>query len=124
MAANLICFAEIPVLDLKRATNFYAKVLGAELSVLQFDDWLYAMLPHAEDKAPGCLTPADEDHQPGRIGPLIYLSVNGRLDEAIEAAAQNGGEVLRGKHEIGPYGYRAIIVDCEGNRIALHSQTA
>ena len=36
----------------------------------------------------------------------------------------NGGEVMQPKHQIGPYGYRAVVIDSEGNRIALHSTVA
>ena len=52
---------------------------------------------------------------------MIYLNANGRLDEAIAAVLPNGGKVLKPRHAIGPYGSRAIILDSEGNRIALHS---
>ena len=36
-------------------------------------------------------------------------------------AARYGLQVLEEKHAIGQYGWRAIIKDSEGNRIALHS---
>ena len=52
---------------------------------------------------------------------MIYLNVNGRLDDAIAAVAAHGGKVIQPKHEIGPFGFRAIVLDSEGNRIALHS---
>jgi hypothetical protein len=29
---------------------------------------------------------------------------------------------LEPKHSIGPHGFRAIVLDSEGNRIALHSK--
>jgi predicted enzyme related to lactoylglutathione lyase len=35
--------------------------------------------------------------------------------------APNGGKVVQAKHAIGPFGFRAIIVDSEGNRVALYS---
>jgi predicted enzyme related to lactoylglutathione lyase len=54
-------------------------------------------------------------------GPLIYLSVEGRLDEAVETARKNGGKVLRARQKIGEHGFRAVIIDSEGNRIALHA---
>jgi len=60
-------------------------------------------------------------NEPSETGPLIYLSVEGRLNEAVGAARVNGGKVLQERQEIGPHGVRAIIVDSEGNRIALHS---
>ena len=35
----------------------------------------------------------------------------------------NGGKILKTRHSIGPHGFRAIVLDSEGNRIALHSMT-
>jgi uncharacterized protein len=32
-----------------------------------------------------------------------------------------GGKVVKPVHSIGPHGFRAVILDSEGNRIALHS---
>jgi uncharacterized protein len=62
-----------------------------------------------------------DKNEPSETGPLIYLSVEGQLYEAVEAARVNGGKVLQERQQIGPHGVRAIIVDSEGNRIALHS---
>jgi predicted enzyme related to lactoylglutathione lyase len=50
--------------------------------------------------------------------------VEGRLDDAVKAVRGNGGKVLQKKQQIGPHGFRAVIVDSEGNRIALHSSAA
>jgi predicted enzyme related to lactoylglutathione lyase len=41
-----------------------------------------------------------------------------------QAVEQRGGKVLQPKHPIGPHGYRALILDSEGNRIALPSSSA
>lgn len=57
-------------------------------------------------------------------GPLVYLDASGRLDAAVAAAEARGGKVLQARHSIAPNGFRAIIADSEGNRIALHSMTA
>ena len=64
-----------------------------------------------------------DKNQPSRNGPLIYLSVEGRLDQAVKAARTSGGKVLQERQQIGPHGFRAVIVDSEGNRLALHSST-
>ena len=32
-----------------------------------------------------------------------------------------GGNIEQGAHEIGNFGQRALVIDSEGNRIALHS---
>ena len=42
---------------------------------------------------------------------------------AVTAVPAAGGTVVLDTHEIGPHGYRAIILDSEGNRIALHSHS-
>ncbi len=39
----------------------------------------------------------------------------------MEAASKNGGKIIEPKKQIGPYGFRAIILDSEGNKMALHS---
>ena len=124
MSRSTICWTDIPVIDMKRAVAFYSELLGHEVPLHDFDDWKYGLLPHSEGRPSVCLAPADEEHQPGRNGPLIYLSVDGRLEAAVKAAGEHGGKVLENKRQIGPYGYRAIILDSEGNRIALHSETA
>jgi hypothetical protein len=84
------------------------------------------VLPHAQDSVSGCVfVPAAEDkNQPSANGPLIYLNCDGRLDAAIAEVEKNGGKLLQSKHPIGPYGFRAIVTDSEGNRVALHSQKA
>lgn len=127
MSADTLCWTDIPVANLDRAIRFYSAVLGREVRKMSEGGFDYALLPHEEQNASGCLcVGADsvgDKNQPSQTGPLIYLSVEGRLDEAVKAVKSNGGKVLREKQEIGPHGFRAIIVDSEGNRIALHSST-
>jgi predicted enzyme related to lactoylglutathione lyase len=43
------------------------------------------------------------------------------LDDAIAAVAPNGGQVVQPKEPIGSFGFRAIVIDSEGNQVALHS---
>lgn len=83
---------------------------------------VFGLLPH-DDNTSGCPT-LTEDNRPSLAGPLIYLSVDGRLNQAVAAVTQHGGSVQVPPHPMGTYGYRAVIVDSEGNRIALHSSTA
>ena len=56
-------------------------------------------------------------------GPLVYLNVDGRIVAAERAVAAHGGRIEKTTHAIGPHGYRAIVLDSEGNRVALHSAT-
>ena len=121
--SNQIVWVDIPVADLDRAIKFYSAVLGEEVIKQSHSGFSLGLLPHADTHVSGCLVES-RDYRPAQQGPLIYLNLNGRLDPAITAVTANGGEVLQAKHQIGPYGFRAIVLDSEGNRIALHSTKA
>jgi len=119
--SDTIVWCDIPVKDLDRAIKFYSAVLGAKIEKQSFGDMSMGVLPHAGENVSGCLSTSDEG-KPSADGPLIYLNCEGRLDPAVSAVGKNGGKVLKPKHQIGPYGFRAVILDSEGNRIALHSK--
>jgi hypothetical protein len=116
---HTIVWTDIPIINLARAIKFYSAVLGVKIKKEKYPGMEFGLLPHADKNVSGCLCKTDEN-KPSLHGPLIYLNVEGRLDAAIKAA-KKGGKVLKEKHAIGPYGFRAVIVDSEGNRIALHS---
>jgi uncharacterized protein len=128
MSANTLCWTDIPVTNIDRAITFYSAVLGNEVSKLSEQGFEYGLLPHEEQNASGCLSfgadSAGSENKPSQNGPLIYLSVEGRLDDAVKAVTSNGGKIVQERHQIGPHGFRAVIVDSEGNRIALHSSAA
>ena len=119
--ANQIVWCDIPVKDLDRAIRFYSAVLGAEIKKDQHQGMTFATLPHTGSGVSGCLSPGFEGNEPSQRGTMIYLNCHARLDQAIAAVQPNGGKVLQPKHPIGPYGFRAVVLDSEGNRIALHS---
>src|SRR5271155_3647385 len=106
--SNQIVWCDIPVKDLDRAIKFYSAVLGKPVTKETAPGMTFGLLPHVHEGVGGCLA-VMEDNQPGLNGPLVYLNADGRLDEAIAAATANGGKVLKPKHQIGPYGSRAII---------------
>jgi uncharacterized protein len=123
MATNLLCWTDIPVTDLDRAIKFYSAVLGEAVTKQAHEDFEMGVLPHSGNNPAGCLSPSSEN-KPSQTGPLIYLSVEGRINEAVKTVEISGGRILEPKKQIGPWGYRALILDSEGNRIALHSMAA
>ena len=117
-----VVWFDIPVRDLDRAVRFYSAVLGVLLRKEQAGRGVaMAVLPHSDASVGGCLVQT-MDAKPSDGGPLLYLNADGRLDAAVAAAGIAGGTVIQPKHSIGPDGYRAIVLDTEGNRIALHSR--
>lgn len=122
--ASTFVWVDIPVRELDRAVRFYAAVSGKEVEKMQGEGFEMALFPHEGDDVAGCLYVPEDDTQPGAGGPLVYVDVTGRLDDAIAAVEPNGGRVVQARHAIGPYGFRAVVTDSEGNRIALHSRTA
>lgn len=117
---NQIVWVDIPVIILDRAINFYTALLGQTIHKETINNLSFGVLPHTDTDVSGCLYLSD-DNRPSVQGPLIYLNVNERMDEAMGATERNGGKILNPKQPIGPHGFRTIILDSEGNRIALHS---
>jgi predicted enzyme related to lactoylglutathione lyase len=116
-----VVWFDIPVRDLDRALRFYSNVLGTKLKKEQAGPGVaIVVLPHADGYIGGCLLQT-VDAKPSESGPLLYLNTNGRLDEALNAVEKHGGTILSTRHSIAPFGFRAIVLDSEGNRIALHS---
>ena len=116
---NRAVWFDIPVADLDRAAAFYRAVLKIDVQKQEFDGFAFCFLAHDEGNG-GCLVPgAGEISSTGGI--LVYLNVDGRIRDAIAQVEQRGGKVMEPVHAIGPHGFRAVVLDSEGNRVALHS---
>lgn len=116
--ANQIVWCDIPVKDLDRGIKFYSDALGQNVSKQTFEGTTFGLLPGPHEGVSGCLI---LNARPSTDGPIIYLNCDKRLDAAIATVEKNGGKILEPKHQIGPHGFRAIVLDSEGNRVALHS---
>jgi hypothetical protein len=117
---NRAVWFDIPVADLDRAAKFYREVLNIGVSKETYGETSFCILDHSEGNG-GCLVLNKAEIAAG--GVLIYLNVNGRIRDAVGKVRPNGGSVVQETHSIGPHGFRAIVLDSEGNRIALHSET-
>ena len=115
--AHKIVWFDIPVIDLDRAVGFYINVLDVKIEE-EFPG--VAVFAHESGEVAGCLFTSD-DAEPSVSGILVYFNVNNRLKEAVDMVEDFGGIIEQGPHEIGTFGQRAVVIDSEGNRIALHS---
>lgn len=121
MKPNIVWY-DIPAVDLDRAIKFYSAVMGAPVKKEIVEDVPLGWLPTEDGGQMGCLCVV-KDFKPSADGVMIYLDVNGRLKAAVAAVRANGGKVQADIHSIGPHGFRAEVLDSEGNCIALHSRT-
>jgi len=118
-SAHTLVWMDIPVEDLDRARMFYGQVLNQAVDDYRPDN------PMAVVRSPGGTVSCALIEKPSETGqgkgPLPYFNCAGRLEQAVSQVRLNGGHVLQDIQSIEPYGFRAIVLDSEGNRIALHS---
>lgn len=120
--ANQIVWCDIPVTDLDRAIGFYSALIGQAVNKQEYPGFAIGLLPGGGPDSGGCLyLPEGSENKPSPAGPLVYINCSGRLDDAVAQAESHGGKVVHAKHKIGEHGFRAVVLDSEGNRIALHS---
>jgi predicted enzyme related to lactoylglutathione lyase len=117
---NRAVWFDIPVSDLDRAARFYAAILGVGVSKETVGDFSFCVIEHQNGNG-GCLVPNHAEIAAGGI--LLYLNADGRIRDAVNQVVPHGGTVVQPIHAIGPHGFRAIVLDSEGNRVALHSKT-
>jgi len=121
--SNTFVWVDIPVADLDRAIAFYGAVTGQPVDKIGGPGFTFGLFKHEGNSVGGCLVETGQGATPSMAGPLVYVDAGGRLDAAIAAVEPNGGKVLKARHSIAPNGFRAIVADSEGNRVALHSMT-
>ena len=122
---NAISWFEIPASDLARAQKFYETVFNTKLNPLDLPNIKMRMFPIEDpmNGVGGAVVDSGGFHKPSLTdGPLIYLNANPDVQNVLDKVEAAGGKIMVPKTEISPeYGYMAVIIDTEGNRIALHS---
>jgi predicted enzyme related to lactoylglutathione lyase len=109
---NAISWFEIPATDLDRATRFYETIFGITLSPLDLPNIKMRMFPleNMMTGVGGAIVDSGGFHKPSATdGPLIYLNANPDVQKVLDKVEAAGGKIL------------AVLLDSEGNRIALHS---
>ncbi len=126
MKNNMVGWFEIPVENMKRAIDFYEKVFDLKMNRQKMGPLDMAWFPWNEEGtgSPGTLVHFPAAYKPSADGVLIYLTAHsGDLANELSKVEKAGGKVLQGKTQISEeYGNMALILDSEGNRVALHSR--
>ncbi|NCT93197.1 MAG: VOC family protein [Chitinophagaceae bacterium] len=124
---HAISWFEIPSLDLARAQAFYENIFQVTLFPMDTPNIQMRMFPIADPTCVGgAVVFSGGFHQPSdSLGPLIYLNANPDVQLILDRVEAAGGRILVPKTAISPeYGFMAVILDTEGNRIGLHSVPA
>lgn len=120
---HAINWFEIPALDLERAYQFYSEVLNNNVRKGTFGngELILFNVPFNTGEAVGGSVVVREDLKPTTEGSIIYLNAFGKLSEAVSKVGTAGGSVLIPFMDLGKFGFAAIIIDSEGNKIGLMS---
>lgn len=121
---HAISWFEIPTTNIDRAQEFYETIFDIKMIPLDLPQLQMRMFP-AEDRMNigGALCYNENFYKPSSTdGPLIYLNGNPDVQVILDRIEEAGGRIIVPKTQISPeYGYMAVFIDTEGNRIALHS---
>lgn len=118
---HLINWFEIPVTDFERAMEFYEKILGMEIQQAEMMGSRMGFFPSDGKNVSGALVQGN-DYKPSTEGITLYLNGGDDLQLILEKVKNQKGKILVPKTQISPeMGYFAMFMDCEGNKMALHS---
>ncbi|MBL0199540.1 MAG: VOC family protein [Chitinophagaceae bacterium] len=122
---NAISWFEIPTTDINRAQKFYETIFGINMIPMDMPNIKMRMFPLDDmmTQVGGALVDSGGFHKASATdGPLIYLNGNPDVQHVLDKVVAAGGSIMVPKTEISPdYGFMAVFMDTEGNRVALHS---
>lgn len=122
---HAISWFEIPAANLERAQKFYETIFDISLAPMDLPNIKMRMFPLDDpmNGVGGAVVESGGFHKPSATdGPLIYLNGNPDVQQILDRVAAAGGTIMVSKTEISPdYGFMAVFIDTEGNRIGLHS---
>ncbi|MER2526331.1 MAG: VOC family protein [Candidatus Competibacter denitrificans] len=121
MQNNPVVWFEIYVQDMSRAKAFYESVFAVQLQNMESPEsemWTFPMQEQGTGAA-GALVKM-EGCPSGGNSTVVYFACTNCAVEA-QRAQSAGGEIIKDKFSIDPYGFIALVTDTEGNVIGLHS---
>ena len=120
--SNPVVWFEIAATDLERAKKFYSEVFQLEMQYVDMPDSpMYMMGSSAEGiaGASGALVKS-ADNIPSTSGTIVYFYCDDVEVEASRVEA-SGGTLIVPKTSLGEFGFMAMFIDTEGNKVGMHS---
>lgn len=130
MDKNIICWFEIYVKDLERASKFYSQVLGLNIRPMstpgeaegQMRMASFSTMEESGNGVSGALIemPGTKEGDGKSVNTLVYFPCeNCEVEQGrVESA---GGSIHQPKMSIGEHGFCSICIDTEGNLFGLYS---
>ena len=121
---HAINWFELPVNDFDRAKKFYEAIFDYQMPENQIGAARMGFLLYDFQNGGrgGAIVHNPGFYTPSANGTLVYLNCDPDLAEVLARVNFAGGTVVQEKTLVAPgLGYWALIVDSEGNRVALHS---
>ena len=119
---NVLVWADIPVVDLARASKFYAHLTGQPVLVMPETGDSVAVIGDPNPDEPAMFS-ADlyvGGTPLGEGGVTLYFGTDGDIDGMLARVVEAGGEVVGEKKFMGPLvGWIAYFKDTEGNRLGM-----
>lgn len=119
---NLIAFFEIPVVDFRRAVDFYEAVLDIKLSVHEYETEKMACFTEEGETVGAISCSSTFEFLPSNHGVMIHFNCED-IEKALKNVLQKGGKVIipKTKIEAEDKGWFAVFSDSEGNRIGIYA---
>jgi predicted enzyme related to lactoylglutathione lyase len=123
---HAINWFEIPVADFDRAKKFYETIMATTMPEKTVGNTRIAFFQYdrSEDGRGGAIVYDPEFYMPSANGTLIYLNCEPDVQKVLDRVENAGGKILQNNTPVDltqDLGNWALIMDSEGNRIALHS---
>ncbi len=116
---DIIVWADIPVIDMERAIEFYGHVTGKRVMMMPGSNDTVAVIGNP-DEPPGVSADLYLGGTPSHDGARVFLGANGDIDGMLARVPEAGGKVLKGKEFMGDVaGWVAWVEDSEGNLIGI-----
>ena len=125
--SNALNWFEIPVSDFERGKKFYETIFDYQMPENMMGNVRmgFFLYDFQNGKIGGAICKS-EMHKPSPEGSLIYLNCQPDLQVVLTKVEAAGGNIINQKTKISEsqnLGFWALIVDSEGNRVALHSMS-
>lgn len=115
---------QLPMNDVERACAFYGQVLGKDLVVHDgHGDERTVVFLTEDEGSPRTMLLKSPGFTPTKDGAVVYLGLEGSIEEAVKRVEAAGGTVSFGPFGTHDEGFIINMVDSEGNSVGIATRS-